>query len=157
TFAQDRGPLEDIAELAHVARPAVAAKALPRVARDPGWRPAQAAAVLREKRVRQRQYVIAPLAQRRQPNREDVQPIVQVLAKETLRDGLLQIAVRRRDDARVSFEHACAAKALELAFLQDAEELRLCRQAHLADFVEEQRAAAGLFELSRFALRRTGE
>src|SRR5262249_16827887 len=37
-----------------------------------------------------------------------------------------------------------------------AQKFRLCGRAHLADFVEKQRAAGGLFELSRLALRRAG-
>src|SRR5262249_52756487 len=63
-----------------------------------------------------------------------------------------QIAVRRGDDARVGAQHARPAETLELALLQDAEELRLRRRRHLADLVQEQRPAGGLLQLSWFAL-----
>ena len=69
----------------------------------------------------------------------------------------LQVSVRRGHDARVGLQHARAAESLKLALLQHAQELRLRRHAHLGDFVQEQHAARGLFELARFALRRAGE
>ena len=42
-----------------------------------------------------------------------------------------------------------AAQALHLALLQHAQQLGLQRQRHLGDFIQQQRAALGLFELAR--------
>jgi hypothetical protein len=39
-----------------------------------------------------------------------------------------------------------AAEAAEALFNQHAQNLRLCLQRHVADFIKEQRAAMGLFE-----------
>ena len=49
------------------------------------------------------------------------------------------------------------AEPLELALLQDAQELRLRRQAHLADLVEEQHAAGRQLDLARLGLLRARE
>ena len=56
-----------------------------------------------------------------------------------------------------AFEQPRAAEPLELALLQHAQELRLRRQAHLADLVEEQHAAGGQLDLARLGLLRAGE
>ena len=50
-----------------------------------------------------------------------------------------------------------AANALQLAFLQHAQQLRLHRQRHVADLVEEQRPAVRLLELAEMTRGRAGE
>ena len=45
----------------------------------------------------------------------------------------------------------------ELAFLEDPQELRLCRGRHLGNLVEEQHAAGRQFDLTRLVLVRAGE
>ena len=50
-----------------------------------------------------------------------------------------------------------AAHALELAVLQDAQQLRLRRFVQVADFVEKDGAAVGQLELAAPERRRTGE
>ena len=54
--------------------------------------------------------------------------------------------MRGGDDAHIAFVLQRAAHALENAFLQHAQQLHLHRQAHVADLVEEQRAALGQLE-----------
>src|SRR5262249_53864984 len=127
-----------------------------RLARDPTGRTTDAAADVGEERFAERQDVLAPLAQRRQSDREHIEAIVEILAELPVGDRLRQIAVGGGDDPRVGPQPARAAEPLKLPLLQDAQELRLRRQAHLADLVEEQRAARRLFELPRLALRRAG-
>jgi hypothetical protein len=75
---------------------------------------------------------VAPaLAQRRDAELEHAQPVVEVEPEAPLRDGLLQIAVRRGDDAGAHGDVADAAQALHDALLQDAQQLRL----HLETFL----------------------
>ena len=50
------------------------------------------------------------------------------------------------DDAHVAADRRVIADALEHALLQHAQQLHLHRQAHVADLVEEQRAALGDLE-----------
>jgi hypothetical protein len=70
---------------------------------------------------------------------------------------LSQIAVGRGDDADVRLQHSGAAEPLELALLQDAQELGLGRQGHVAHLVEEQHAARRQLDLARLGELRAGE
>jgi len=58
----------------------------------------------------------------------------------------LQINVGGGDDAHIGLARLFVAEALELALLQHAQQLGLCRQRQFADFVEKQRAALGALE-----------
>ena len=75
----------------------------------------------------------------------------------TLRYRLVQIAIGGGDDAHVDADGARAAQAQELTLLEHAQELRLRRRRHLGDFVEEQDAAGGQFDLARLRLLRAGK
>ena len=94
-----------------------------------------------------------PLAQGRKVDLEDREPVEEVLAELALRDRPREVAVRGRDDAHVGLQHLRPAEPLELALLEDAQELRLHGRAHLAHLVEEERAAGGLLETARLARR----
>ena len=61
------------------------------------------------------------------------------------------------DDAHVAADRRVVADALEHALLQDAQQLHLHRQAHVADLVEEQRAALGDLEATLAGGDRAGE
>ena len=65
--------------------------------------------------------------------------------------------MRRGDHAHVDADQLAPADAEELALGQHAQQARLQRQRHVADLVEEQRAAVGLFETADVALLRAGE
>jgi hypothetical protein len=56
---------------------------------------------------------------------DDVQAVVQVLAERAGFDAGRKIAVGRRDDADVHAERLVAADPLELALLEEAQELHL--------------------------------
>ena len=90
--------------------------------------------------------VLAPLPQRRQPDGEDAQAVVEVLAEAAVRHGPLEVAVGGGDDPHVHLAGPAGADALELAVLEDAEELRLDVEGELADLVEEERAPVGQLE-----------
>ena len=97
------------------------------------------------------------LAQRGHANRHDAETIVQILAEPAVGDELVEPPVRRRDDARGHPDRLLAADALELAVLQDAQQLRLRRLVQISDFVEKDRAAVGQLELAAPERRRAGE
>ena len=94
----------------------------------------------------QRRNVGAALAQRRQPDRRDVEPVEQVLAEQALPDQLRQIAMRRGDDAHIDPDRRASADRGVFAFLQHAQQPGLRLERHVADLVEKQRAALGLLE-----------
>src|SRR5262249_59230111 len=92
--------------------------------------------------------VVAALAQRRQVDGEDAEAVIQVRPELALRRPGLQVAVRGGDESDVRPDGLAAADALEGLVLQQAQHLRLKRQRHVADLVEEQRAARDLLELA---------
>src|SRR3546814_15484176 len=69
------------------------------------------------------------------------EPEEQVLAKLAVGDRGAQILMRRRTDANIDAAHLAAADADDRPILQHAEQLDLHVEAHVADFVEEERAA----------------
>ena len=101
--------------------------------------------------------VTPSLAEWRHMDRHDVEPVEQVLAKPALLDFRAEILVRGRDDAHVHRQCLAGSDAGDHAFLQGAQHLRLRRQAHIADFVEKQRAAVRQLELAGAIGERAGE
>ena len=95
---------------------------------------------------RQCRDVVLCAAQRRDANQEDVEAVEQVAAERVVFDHAIEIAAGRGDDADVGVARARAAEALELALLQDAQQLRLDFERQVADFVEKQRAVVGELE-----------
>ena len=91
----------------------------------------------------QRRDVVLPLAQRRQVDVDDVQPVVEVLAEAALVHHLLEVAVGGRDDARVDADRLHAAEPHELALLHHAQQLGLRLVRDVADLVEEDAALVG--------------
>ena len=65
--------------------------------------------------------------------------------------------MRRRDDADVASDRHVVADTLEYTLLQHPQELYLHRGAHVADLIEEQRAAFGDLEAALAGGDRAGE
>src|SRR5437762_6149066 len=74
-------------------------------------------------------------------NRNDVETVVEVLTEAALADQRLEVAVGRRDDAHVHPDRVLAPNALERLLLERPEDFRLRLETHVADLVEEERAA----------------
>ncbi len=90
--------------------------------------------------------VVAPLAQAGHVDADDVEAVQQVLAEAPLLHPPVEVLVRRGDHPHVDADRHAAAHAVELALGQHSQQARLQRGAHVADLVEEQRAAVGLLE-----------
>ena len=97
------------------------------------------------------------LAQGRQSHGDDVQTEVEVLTEPTLADLERKVAVGGRNHPDVNPYRRHAANPLELAFLQDTQDLGLRLETHVADLVEQNRAAVGELELPYLALVRASE
>ena len=95
--------------------------------------------------------------QRRQRDRDDVDPVVEVLAELALRDELRQVAVGGGDDAHVDGRLVVAADPADDLLLDRPQELDLHGRRRLADLVEEERAAVGLLEEAALLAHRAGE
>ena len=90
--------------------------------------------------------VLGALAQRRQAQRHDVEAEEQVLAEQALLDQHAQILVGGGDDADIGLDRRAPADGGVFALLQHAQKAGLRLHRHVADLVEEQRAALGLLE-----------
>src|SRR5437667_4629836 len=105
----------------------------------------------------ERRDVVAPLTERRDLDRNDVQAVKEILLKFALGDHLAEIAVRGRDDAHVDAFGPFRPERLELALLKDAQQLRLQRGAHRSDLVEKDRSTVGERELALLGAGGAGE
>src|SRR5882762_10647458 len=117
-----------------------------RLARVGGERGAPLAGVPRGEVLRQERNVLPPLAQRRNADGDDVEPVEEILPEPPRFDGLPEVLVGGGDHARVHLDGSALPHPADLAFLQDAQELSLDARADVADLVEKQGPAGGLLE-----------
>ena len=83
---------------------------------------------------------VAALAQGRNRETDDVEPIVQVFAESAVLHELLEVGVGGRDDAHVDGHRCGLAERVDFARFEETEQLGLEVEAKLADLVEEQGA-----------------
>src|SRR4029077_14064342 len=114
---------DDVAQLADVAGPRVARERLERLRRKSTRLPAVLIRDDLREVLGEQRHVLEALAQRRHGDREDEDAVIQILPERALLDERFEIAVRRDEDARVDDDRLLAADALELAFLQQPQEL----------------------------------
>src|SRR5581483_7650768 len=101
--------------------------------------------------------VFAAVAQRRQQNRDDIQPVIEIFAEATALHFLLQVLLRRAHEADIDFDRFIAPDALELPLLQDPQQLHLDDRRDLADLIEEERALMRELEPAAPLLHGAGE
>ncbi len=111
----------------------------------------------REEMLGEQRDVVAAFAQRRQVQAHDIEAVQQVGAEFAAFGFRVEVLVGRGDHAHVDADQLAAADAVELAVGEHAQQARLQRQRHVADLVEEQRAAIGLLEAAGVAARGAGE
>src|SRR2546430_15627333 len=122
---QENGALDRVPQLADVSGPRIGKQPLPRISRNSGRRAAHGLPKLFQERLGERKDILGAIAQRRDVDLEDVEPVVEVLAEGLPRDGGAQIPVRRGDDAPVRPQGPGAAQALGFALLKQVTEIRL--------------------------------
>jgi hypothetical protein len=88
---------------------------------------------------------------------DDVQTVKQVLAEAPFLHAVFQILVGGGNDAHVGFHLFVPAHAVKLAVLQHAQQSCLQARRHVADLVQEQGAAVGLFEAALALMGGAGE
>ena len=152
---EDEQPLDRVSQLAHVARPVELRQPLDRLGRDRARRDAFAAASARRRSARRAaecpraaRAAAARGSARRSAGRTDPR------GSGPSAISVSSVLVRRREHAHVDRDRLRSADARDDAVLQHAQHLGLRREAHVADLVEEERAAVGLLELARRGRRR---
>ena len=144
----DQRTLDDVLELAHVAGPVPPLEQFHHLvgdALDPAMRQPLALANDGPHQLRD---VLAPLAQRRQPDRKDAQPVVEVVAERTVSHHSPEVAVRRGDDAHIHFLRLRRPEPFERSLLQHAQQLGLQFERQIANLVEEEGAVMRELEAS---------
>ena len=132
-------------------------KRLKRARRDVRDRLAELATQPLAQESHQGRKILPAFPKRRERDREDVQAIEKVSPEPPAPDFLGQVAIGRGDDADVDTRHAGPAEALDLSFLEHAQDLRLQLERQLSDLVEEHGAAVGELEAARLRGVRSGE
>ncbi len=101
--------------------------------------------------------VVAAVAERGEFDDGALDAEVEVFAEGFVADGVEEIFVGGGEEADVDFDGVVGAEAGDFAVLQDAEEFGLHGEGHVADFVEEEGAAVGVFEAALAVAAGVGE
>src|ERR1039457_2411816 len=107
--------------------------------------------------LRERQNILAAFAQRRHPKGDDVEAVIEILAKVMRRDFGLEVAIGRGDYSRIDVNRAFAADALKVLILQEAQKLGLQGRRQVGNLVEENAPAVGRLERPGLILDRAGK
>src|SRR5262245_42396237 len=141
----ERGaPLDDVAELAHVTGPRARGQRAEDLRRQRGRIAGDGCVEV----LGERGDVLSTRAERRQIDLEDGKAIEEILAKRSFIHPPRERLVCRGDDPNIHLARRVRSNAAQLARFEHAQKLRLQRQRHLPDFVEEDRAAIRLLEES---------
>ena len=124
--AEDERPLEHVAHLPHVARPAVGEQPVQHLARQRRRAVGQLGAEIGEQPGNESEAVLArAVAHRGQLQRHDAQAVVEILPEPALLDLALEVLVGRGDQADVHGDLAGAAEPAEGLGLEHLQQLGL--------------------------------
>src|ERR671932_584899 len=77
-------------------------------------------------------------SKRRQLQRQDIQSVIEIIAKSSLSNGNVKISVCRRYDPHIHLNRAVAAHWFELPFLENPQQFDLQFGTHLANLSEKK-------------------
>ena len=154
---KDRRAFDGVAQLADVARPRVVDQHLGGRRRELRDVAPRLTCEGRQEAARERQDVLAAVAQRGHPYLDDVEPIKEILAELPGAHRRLEVAVGRGDHADVGVAGPVLADALEVVVLKESQQLGLDRRRDLTNLVEEHRAALGGFDPADLVAHCAGE
>src|SRR5262249_29467751 len=113
--------------------------------------------ILLEKVIGQQGHIFAAFAQWRNKNRYHADAIVEVLTKSIVSHQLFQIFIGSSYYANVDRRFLGTAHRPQISLLQDAEQLYLHGNAHLADLIQEDGAPVGHLKQPALVLIGAGE
>ena len=87
--------------------------------------------------------IITAITQRRQDDRHNMQTIEEVFAKTSRLHFRHWVTIGRTNYPHIGGMHHVITNPLHAALLQEAQQLRLQRQVHFANFIQKQSAAIG--------------
>src|SRR6185436_7688787 len=101
-----------------------------------------------EEELDQHREISLALAQQRQAQVENVDAVEEILAEQSQRHVLAQVAMRRRDQPDIDLDRNVRSQRFDRSILEDAQQLGLRRRRQLGDLVEKQSSAVGRAEAS---------
>src|SRR5262249_19820297 len=101
--------------------------------------------------------IFEAVAQRRKGQRENVDTVEEVTGEFGVFETVFELAVGGNDDPDIDLDGLIATDALDFAFFEDTQKLGLHGNGHIADLVEEERAAFGLLKFADVASGSAGE
>ena len=110
-----------------------------------------------EKMFAQQRDIAETFAQRRKLYRDNVDSVVKIFAEAPSPGHLLKIVVGGADQTKIDLAQRAAAEPLDHVVLEYAEEFGLEGQGKGGDFIEEESAAVGQFNLARAGFGGPGE
>src|SRR5574341_929894 len=143
SLAEHDGALNDVRQLADVARPFVGEQPRFRVFGKIGEVLFRFRSKTTQEKLRKDRDVLLPVLQRRQVDGDNIEAIEEVLAKAAFFNRARQIAIGRRNYTNIDANRLRAPDTLELPFLEKSKELGLKLRRDIADLVEKNCAAIG--------------
>ena len=138
---EKQGAFDHVLQLADVPRPAVGPQTPQGLGGDRCGRSREVLPRPLDERRDELRKIFDTLPERRDLQSHPLQAVEQIEAELAGGDELVEIAVRRSDDAHIDIDRAVAAHALDLPLLERSQNLGLHRERHIADLVEKERAA----------------
>ena len=155
--AENHGAFDSVRQFPHVARPGVFAKQGQGRSADSDDVSCGLPPVFFEEKINEQRDIGFARPERRGSQGHDVNPVVQVLAKDPVLDRGGQIPIRGANDPDIDPDRFGPADPLEAPQLQDPQQRNLGLHGDVADFVKENRPARGGLEKTRFPGRGPGK
>ena len=147
TIGKRQRSLQDVLQLAHVARERIALQVAQRHAGELR-NTLQAAALCQplQDGIGQHAHVLLPLAQRRHAQLDHIEPVEKVLPEPSLCHALRQVLVGGADDAHIHRFFRHRPHLADALFLDGTQQLHLHGQRQVGHLIQKQRAAIGRHE-----------
>ncbi len=155
--ADNHGALDRVAQFADIARPGIIVELIEHRFADCGDFADVFVAHLGQQKLHQSGNVFFVFAQRRHVDVEYVEPVIEIAAQLAASHGLVGNLVGRGEDAHIDRGLDLASQTAQFVIFQDAQQLGLGSDRHLADFIQQQRAAFSQFEAAGAAFQSAGE
>ena len=157
TRCHHRDPAASVLQLAHIARPRQVFQVLLGLGLEQFGLHGQLLRSAAEEMPGQGRDIFATVRQARDMDADHVQAVKQVFTKLAGLHQGFQVLVRGGDDANIDLDRHVPANPVELAIGQHPQQAGLGVGRHVADFIEEQSAAIGLFKTAAAQVRSAGE
>src|SRR5210317_1332450 len=149
--------LNNVSQLTHVTRPLILFKKFAGHLGDTGDGFAELPVVVANKEINQDHNVVASFTQRRQVDGNDLQTIVEVVAKSFILDLLEQLLIGRGHDTDINRNLFVASDPANGPFFKDTQQLGLHAHFHITDLIEKEGAAVSHLEETLLLVLGVGE